>query len=286
MAPRVSVIIPCFNDGQHAIEAVASVREEEPVEIVVVDDGSSQPETLAALDQMRQRGVQVISQANEGVSAARMAGVEETTGEYVYPLDADDRVVSRALSVMADALARDPNAGFVYGDFEIFGDFRGRWSSPERFSLWAQTWANFIPIASLIRRSALLDVRGWEAGLEFEDWDLWLKLGEAGWNGIHIPRVVYHRRLHGARKLAAESSRRRRTVEMFRRRHPNSFGRRRELAREEGIPLVRRLAYPVIFALRNRNLVPHRLEATLLRWHMMWRLRRAEEEPRSRPSRG
>lgn len=276
MNARVAVIVPCFNDGPLATEAVESVQEVEGAEVVVIDDGSTDTETLTALERLREREIRVISRPNAGVSAARMTGVEQTSAPYVYPLDSDDQVAPGGLSALADALDRNPDAGFAYGDFEVFGDYRGRWTSPERFSLWAQTWANFIPNGSMVRRSALLEVGGWEITTGFEDWDLWLKLAEAGWGGARVPGVVYQRRMHGTRKLAASSSRRPQTLELFRRRHPQSFERRRDLARAERVPLARRLAYPVIFGIRNRNLLPYRLEQALLRWNLKRSLRRAE----------
>src|SRR4051812_7174454 len=91
MAPRVAVVIPCHDDGPLAVEAVDSVlREVEEVELVVVDDGSTAPETQEALDGLRARGVRVLRQDNAGLGAARMAGVGATTAPYVFPLDSDD----------------------------------------------------------------------------------------------------------------------------------------------------------------------------------------------------
>jgi glycosyltransferase involved in cell wall biosynthesis len=274
-SPRVAVVIPCFNDGPLAVEAVESARGAEPVELVVVDDGSTDPGTAAALDGLRGRGVRVIARENGGLSAARMTGVEATSAPYVYPLDSDDRLEPGGPGALADALDANPRAGFAYGDYEVFGSYRGRWASPERFSLWAQTWANFIPVGSLIRRTALLDVGGWELRTGVEDWDLWLKLGEAGWEGVRVPRVVYQRRVEGARMHAEARKRHRQLVAVLAERHPRSFGRRGELARSEGVPLSRRLVYPVVFGIRNRNLLPYGIEEPLLRWALRRRLRRA-----------
>jgi glycosyltransferase involved in cell wall biosynthesis len=274
-SPRVAVVIPCFNDGPLAVEAVDSAQGSESAEVVVVDDGSTDPETAGALDGLRQRGVRVIARENGGLSAARMTGVEATSAPYVYPLDSDDRLEPGGVEALADALDADPRAGFAFGDYEVFGSYRGRWVSPDRFSLWAQTWANFIPVGSLVRRSALLEVGGWELRTGVEDWDLWLKLGEAGWGGARVRRVVYQRRVEGARMHAEARKRHRRLVGLLRERHPRSFGRRRELAGREGVPWTRRLAYPVVFGIRNLNLVPYAVEEPVLRWMLQRRLRRA-----------
>ena len=276
MAPRVAVIVPCFDDGELALEAVETARAREPLELVVVDDGSTESRTLAALQRLRDDGVRVIARENGGLSAARMSGVEATGAPFVYPLDSDDLLEPGGVEALADALERDPGAGFAYGDYEVFGDYRGRWVSPPRFSLWAQTWANFIPVGSMVRRSALLEVGGWELRTGVEDWDLWLKLGEAGWGGARVPRVVYRRRVQGARMHAEARKRHRQLVELLRERHPRSFGRRAELAKREDVPLARRLAYPVLFGARNRNLIPYRVEQPLLRRITQRALRKSE----------
>jgi hypothetical protein len=117
----------------------------------------------------------------------------------------------------------------------------------------------------MVRRKALLEVGGWELRTGVEDWDLWLKLAEAGWTGVKVPRVVYERRVEGARMHAEARTRHRQLVNRLRERHPKSFGQRRELAKREGVPLRWRLTYPVIFGIRNRNLLPYRIEEPLLR---------------------
>jgi len=75
---------------------------------------------------------------------------------------------------------------------------------------------------------------------------------------------------------AEARTRHRQLVDLLRERHPQSFGRRRELAAAEGVPLARRLAYPVIFGIRNRNWLPYRIEEPLLRRMMERNLRKAK----------
>src|SRR5689334_15482708 len=114
---RVAVIVPCFNDGELVTEAVATARAcPEPVELVVIDDGSTDPGTLATLDALEADGVRVVHQANTGLPGARMAGLAATTAPYVFPLDADDLLVGETLPRMADRLDADPGAGVCFGD--------------------------------------------------------------------------------------------------------------------------------------------------------------------------
>src|SRR5271157_5917686 len=94
--PRIAVIIPCYNDGALAAEAVTSVQAAD-VEVVVVDDGSTDTDTRRVLDDLAGPGVTVVHQDNAGLSAARMAGVRATTAPYIYNLDADDLAAPGAL---------------------------------------------------------------------------------------------------------------------------------------------------------------------------------------------
>src|SRR3954467_1038757 len=122
LAPvRVAAFIPCFNDGHVVGEAVQSVRASpEPAEIVVVDDGSTDPATATVLDGLHADGVTVLRQANAGLPAARNAGLAATPAPYGSPLDADDLPEPDALPALADALDADPEAAVAYGDYMEF----------------------------------------------------------------------------------------------------------------------------------------------------------------------
>jgi glycosyltransferase involved in cell wall biosynthesis len=263
--PRVAVVIPCHDDGPLLHEAVASVQEDEPVEIVVVDDGSTDPATLAVLDEISARGIAVVRQANAGPGAARTAGLAATVAPFVYPLDADDRLDPGALAAMADALMERPEAGFAWGDYLLFGEQRGRYRAPQRWLPWTLTYVNPYPISSLFRRQALERAGGWEGS--YEDWNLWLRLAGLGVEGISVDRVVYHRRLHGdGRQLARDRARHRALYAELRERNAAVFGERKQLRRIERPVQWKRAVYPVLFG--ARAVVPLRIEAFLQRMMM------------------
>lgn len=264
--PRVAVIVPCFNDGALAQEAIASVREDEPVEIVVVDDGSTDPDTVRILEGLQRDGLRVVRRENGGLGAARTAGLAVVSAPLVYPLDADDLLVPGALAAMADELARHPEAGFAWGDYELFGDYEGRYRSPRRWLPWTLTYVNAYPVCSMFRRDVLLRAGGWQ-GRVYEDWDLWLRLAGLGVQGIPVPRVVYRRRLHGSSRLLGDA--RRRHQELYaslQERNREVFARRAELRRQERPAPWKLVAYPMLFG--ARKVVPFRVEAFLQRTAM------------------
>jgi glycosyltransferase involved in cell wall biosynthesis len=204
LAARVAVVVPCFNDGATLGEAVASVRAQQtPVELVVVDDGSTDTRTLEVLDALKRDGVHVVHQANAGLAAARMSGVRATEAPYVLPLDGDDLLEPDTVSVLASALDANPGAAVAWGDLQIFGIGEVRVPSAPALDAWLLTFTCTIPAAggSMLRREALEAVGGWQLR-EGEDWDLWLALAEAGWPGVYVRRVAYRYRRTGTPRLA------------------------------------------------------------------------------------
>ena len=87
---RISVVIPCFNDGRTIRDTVASLATQEPTEAVIVDDGSDDPETTEILAELAAAGMNVVRQENGGPASARMRGVASTSAPFIFPLDADD----------------------------------------------------------------------------------------------------------------------------------------------------------------------------------------------------
>src|SRR5260221_9786491 len=120
--PRIAVVVPCFDDGPTLRETVTSVLAQEPSELLVVDDGSTDVATLDLMAELEREGIRVLHQENQGLPKARMAGVAATTAPYVFPLDADDVVLPGALTTLADALDADPGAVAAWGDTWFFGD--------------------------------------------------------------------------------------------------------------------------------------------------------------------
>ena len=264
--PRMAVVVPCFNDGALAREAVASIEEAEPVEIVVVDDGSEEPETLRHLGELEASGVRVVRRPNGGLGAARTTGVQATSARFVYPLDADDRLTRGALAEMADTLERAPRAAFAWGDYELIGDGEGMYRSPERWLPWTLTYVNPYPVCSMFRRETLERAGGWQMRA-YEDWDLWLRLVGLGMEGVRVPRIVYQRRLHGDSRLLTQARRDHQTLYAeLQSRNAEVFARRDALRDGEAPAAWKRAVYPVLFG--PRKVVPFAVESFLQRMMM------------------
>lgn len=258
-APRVAVVIPCFDDGATVADAVASAAEQEPCEVVVVDDGSKDAETLRVLEELEQKGTRLVRQANAGPAAARMAGVAATSARYVYPLDADDLLAPGALTALADALDSDDGAAAAWGDEETFGSVEVVARQGKNLDPWLVTYVNEVPISSLMRRTALEESGGWAVRSGYEDWDLWMALAERGYRGIHVPRVVSRYRMHAPRRWAENKARHAEIYAELRARHAPLFGARAANWRRSRAPLHARLLLPAIARLPVGAYERHRL---------------------------
>ena len=183
--PRVSVVIPTRDRLGLVPEAVASVLDQTmgDLELVVVDDGSSDGTARALRERFRDDRLRVVVQEPLGVSAARNRGVRETSGEWVAFLDSDDRWLPRKLERQLAALARSPGHPACYTE-EIW--YRhGRWANPRKVHAKRSGWifdrclalCIISPSSILIRRDVLEELGGFDESLPAcEDYDLWLRL--------------------------------------------------------------------------------------------------------------
>lgn len=198
--PLFSVIIPCFNDHDFARGAVQSCidqLENGGLEVVVVDDGSDERDYLAFAESLsREAGVKVLWQPNAGPSAARNRGVKESTGQYLLFLDSDDEIGRRYFSTVQRLILKekaDPRC-IILSPFSYFAHpgeqisslmayFRApRLMSRPLFDRFCMLTGNCFPISSCVISRELYDeVAGFDERLtHHEDWDLWIRIIEAG----------------------------------------------------------------------------------------------------------
>jgi glycosyltransferase involved in cell wall biosynthesis len=206
-APLVSVIIPCYAQGHFLLDAITSVMDQtyRPVEILVVDDGSPDRDIIDAVLAPFGNAVRCVHQPNTGLSGARNAGLRLAQGEFVVCLDADDRLLPRALEAGVRAFQQHPGCGLVWGLNRLI-DARGNpLVTGERTFVTEGGYAALLetniigpPVSVMFRREALLAAGSFSAGMRHaEDYDLYLRLVREHGMYCHGELVAEYR-LHGA----------------------------------------------------------------------------------------
>jgi glycosyltransferase involved in cell wall biosynthesis len=197
---KISIVIPCYDQGAMLREALASieqVRNANLFEVIIVDDGSTEVETTTILRQLGEAGYLVLPQPNRGVGAARNAGIRLAKGEFILPLDSDNRLRDVYLNEGASLLKENPSAGVVYTDAEYFGERSGRCSVPE-FDLLSLLQMNFIDACALYRRKLWEEIGGYDEKMPVmgvEDWDFWLRLACHGATFVHLSKIGFDYRV-------------------------------------------------------------------------------------------
>ena len=196
-APRVSVVVPCYNLGHYLAEAVDSVLGQSftDFEILVVDDGSTDQETRTILDGFSRPKTRVLRCENRGLPGAKNLGIANTSGDLLCMLDADDVLEPQMLARSVEALDTDPSMAFASHWLRAFGDEHWEWM-PSSCELPALLDVNAVNGSAVVRRSAIEAIGGFDDAFRdgCEDWDLWITMVERGFPGTIIPEFLFRYR--------------------------------------------------------------------------------------------
>jgi glycosyltransferase involved in cell wall biosynthesis len=197
---KLSVVIPCYNHGEFILQAIASVEscQAKVYEILIINDGSTDPLTQQVLQALTDRGYQVIHQENQGLAIARNHGISLAQGRYILPLDSDNKIRPNYITKAIKILDQQPEVGVVYGNFDFFGGVTGIKEVPE-FDINLIVRGNYIDACAVFRKTVWEDAGGYDdkipEQLGYEDWDFWLSVAEKGWQFYHIDEVLFDYRL-------------------------------------------------------------------------------------------
>jgi glycosyltransferase involved in cell wall biosynthesis len=215
--PLVSVMIGAYNAAPYLGEAIESAlrQDHKPIELIVVDDGSTDGTADIARSFAQ---VKVIQQENAGNGAARNRAIENASGELYAFLDADDRFTPGKLTLQKAALDADTGLDMVFGHVREF--FSPELSDETRASLRAPApepmpWT--APNLMLIRRESFHRVGPFTTAVRVGvtvDW--FARAQEAGLRHLILPEVVLERRLHTQNNGLRESASRSQYLEVIR----------------------------------------------------------------------
>lgn len=223
--PLVSIIIPALNAERFIADAIESIlaQDVEPLEVVVIDDGSS--DATAAIAGRYGPPVRCISQANRGLPGARNRGLAEARGDLIGFCDADDMFMPGCLKLQLEKLAAHPDKDLVVG----------RYVNETMVSAPGEAMA-FTPLeasddyimsmsVSLVRRHVFDRVGRFDEEMRHcDDWDWFMRAREAQVPILFHPGCIMRRRLHDGNMTRNEDASRRYRALMLKR----SLDRRRQ----------------------------------------------------------
>jgi len=180
---KLSVVVPCYNQGEYIDETIESVFKQEfkDYEIIIIDDGSTDIRTINKLNSLKDPRLIKVTTSNQGLALARNNGIRVAKGEYILPLDADDKIGNGFLGNAVDILEHNKHVGIVYCSSETFGDVIGEWHLP-KYRIGRMLLTNCIFCSGVFRKEDWEYVGGYNPCMKkgFEDWEFWLSLLELG----------------------------------------------------------------------------------------------------------
>jgi glycosyltransferase involved in cell wall biosynthesis len=197
---KVSIVIPCFNHGEmlrETLESVERARNANLAEVIIVNDGSTDPTTCAYFEELSHSAYKVIHQPNRGLGPARNTGIKAAQGEFILPLDSDNYIREPYLNSGVNVLLERPDVGVVYGDAEYFGERSGRWHVAD-FDLCRMVKMNYIDACALYRKSIWESLNGYDEDMPWmgwEDWDFWMRVAVSGWRFVRLDEIAFEYRV-------------------------------------------------------------------------------------------
>ncbi len=287
--PDVSIIIPCYNGHALLAQAVESALRQDlkSKEVIVIDDGSTAPETAEVLARLPEE-VEVIRQENRGVAAARNRGFEAARGHYVLPLDCDDWIEPNYARRALELIAGREDA-FVYSWLAAFGEYeavlRKRWDP------FAQLIVNRLAYCMLIPKALWRQVGGYDETmlLGCEDWDFNIRLGLAGAEGLCLPEPLFHYRVSADGVLRSTTHRHYGAIwRGIQKKYPDAYRAPNLLHRMRARPDERERhgTWVLLVFYSVHRLLPDALFSPFFRAAVSLRNHRRVKRTRGRPSRG
>lgn len=266
---KISVVIPCYMQGDYLAETLDSVLAQtyRNWECVIVNDGSKDNTEDVANQYIRKDDrFKYVFQDNKGLGSARNAGILFSNGEFVLPLDSSDKIGREYMELAIERFKSYPETKLVYCRARYFGDVNKEWKLPE-YSYETLLAANCIFCACIYRRSDYEKTGGYPTERNiFEDWDFLLNLIHEGDEVFQIDKVLFYYRKHGKSLLDSAQSNRHNMYRTIHNHHQELYSRydtvellsenyklKKDLEREQN-----RLVVAFIFRKLQRHLRKHK----------------------------
>lgn len=203
--PKISIIMPVYNAPlKYLKEAIESVLQQNYSnwELCIADDLSSDSKVRKMLHTYSVKDARIkvkYRETNGHISAASNSALELVSGEYILLMDHDDLLSENCLWEVALAINQNPSCEIIYSDEDKIDEkgmhqdahFKPDWAPDHLLS------RNYIGHVSVLKKSLMDTIQGFRLGFEgSQDYDLLLRATELSNEIVHIPKVLYHWRIH------------------------------------------------------------------------------------------
>jgi glycosyltransferase involved in cell wall biosynthesis len=263
--PLISVVIPCFNDGLFLPETLAHLKKQTftEFEIIVVNDGSTDPFTLDILQKISADGIKVLHKENGRMSSARNHGVQHAKGRLIVALDADDYFHPDFFKKAIDVLEQDERIAVVTSYIQLFGAYK-KVSKPRGGDENNFLFSNQCPACAMVRKSCWDEVGGYDEEMiwGYEDWEFYIRITQKKWTVYVIPeKLFYYRQTKKSTHKNDTLPNREKIISYIVEKHKDWYtSKLKELiTREEIIYTESRISFPRIAKMfKNRLLNKHK----------------------------
>lgn len=195
-----SIIIPCYKQAQYLSECLDSVLAQTygNWECIIVDDGSPDNTREIAMPYCeKDNRFKYLLQENRGVSAARNYGIQQSHGQYILPLDADDYISADYLKFAYEHFADNPTTKLIYSWYGLTGSQTGI-IKDNHYDYSTFIYENQIFCSCIFSRSSYdLISGGYDENMKhgYEDWEFLLSLLKENDKVYQIPQVCFFYRI-------------------------------------------------------------------------------------------
>lgn len=203
--PLISIIVPCYNQVQYLNECLQSVLDQsfQDWECIIVNDGSpDNTENIALEWTAKDNRFKYLKKENGGLSSARNTGIEMAKGDWILPLDCDDKIGNRYLELAEREF--DKNYTVIYCAAEYFGAKTGNWKLPT-YSLKSLAEENIIFCTAFFQKKDWQKIGGYDECMKYglEDWEFWISLLKNGEKVYKLTEICFYYRIKENSMLAS-----------------------------------------------------------------------------------
>lgn len=196
----ISIIVPCYNQARYLDDCLQSVLEQTYTnwECIIVNDGS--PDNTVEIAKKwvdKDSRFLYLFKNNGGLSSARNEGVSISKGEFILPLDADDKIANDYIFLAVEEFRKAEGIKVVYCQAEKFGSEFGIWNLPD-FSIENLARVNMIFCTAMYKKNDWELVGGYDTNMIYglEDWEFWIAILKNGGEVKCINKVGFYYRIN------------------------------------------------------------------------------------------